>query len=64
MYSVISNLASIIEGLGVRFRYNSPVVSINVEGDHATGVTLADGERLTLAEYAARLFHRYRGQAH
>lgn len=43
---VIESLAVIAEGLGVRFRYNAPVAQIDVEASQATGVTLADGERL------------------
>ncbi len=46
MYKVIESLASIAEGLGVRFRYNAPVKQINVEGKQATGITLKDGSRI------------------
>jgi phytoene desaturase len=46
MYSVIRSLAGIAEGLGVRFRYNSPAARIDVDGGRATGVTLEGGERL------------------
>lgn len=47
MYRVIESLAAIAEGLGVRFRYNTPVTRIEVNGAQATGVVLADGERLS-----------------
>jgi phytoene desaturase len=47
MYEVISSLAAIAEHLGVRARYDAPVARIDVEGGRASGVTLADGERLT-----------------
>jgi phytoene desaturase len=46
MYRVIESLAGIAEGLGVRFRYSSPVARINVEAGRTTGVTLEGGERL------------------
>jgi len=46
MYAVIRSLAAIAEGLGVRFRYNSPAARIDVDGGRATGVTLEGGERL------------------
>jgi phytoene desaturase len=46
MYQVIESLASIDEGLGVRFRYNAAVERIEVTGERATGVILADGKRL------------------
>jgi phytoene desaturase len=46
MYKVIESLASIAEGLGVRFRYNAPVKQVNIEGTRATGVTLEDGSRI------------------
>ena len=46
MYKVIESLAGIVEGLGARIRYNSPAVSINVDGGRTTGVTLEGGERL------------------
>ena len=44
MYTVITSLAAIAAGLGVRFNYGRPVSRINVEGDRATGITLQDGE--------------------
>ena len=43
---MIRSLAGIAEGLGVRFRYNSPAARIDVDGGRATGVTLEGGERL------------------
>jgi phytoene desaturase len=47
MYRVIESLASIAEGLGVRFLYNSPVARINVQDNRTTGVTLEDGRRIS-----------------
>jgi phytoene desaturase len=46
MYEVIRDMAHIAAGLGVQFRYGTPVTKINVEGRRATGVTLAGGETL------------------
>jgi phytoene desaturase len=46
MYRVIESLSAIAEGLGVRFRYNTPAEHIEVDGKRATGVILADGKRL------------------
>lgn len=46
MYRVIESLTQIAEGLGVRFRYNTPVARIEVNGNRTDGVTLDDGERL------------------
>jgi phytoene desaturase len=46
LYRVIETLAAIAEGLGVKFVYNTPVQSIEVEGNQATGVTLTDGRRI------------------
>ncbi len=46
MYRAIQCLASIAEGLGVRFHYNAPVARVEVEGTQATGVTLESGDRL------------------
>jgi phytoene desaturase len=46
MYKLIESLSSIAEGLGVQFRYESPVSQIEVEGSRASGVTLESGERL------------------
>ena len=43
MYRAIETMVAIAESLGVRFYYNTPVKSINVEGSRAAGVTLADG---------------------
>jgi phytoene desaturase len=47
MYRVIESLAAIAERLGVRFRYNTPVSRIEVDGKRASGVILANGARLT-----------------
>ncbi len=46
IYRVIESLAQIAEGVGVQFRYNTPVARIEVDGDRAKGVVLEDGERL------------------
>ncbi|MEJ2710547.1 MAG: phytoene desaturase family protein [Anaerolineales bacterium] len=46
MFEVIKSLTEIAEGLNVKFRYNSPVRRIDVEGKRATGVTLKDGSQL------------------
>ncbi len=46
LYRVIERLAAIAEGLGVRFRYNTPVARINVQGTRAEGVVLEDGEQI------------------
>lgn len=46
MYQVIESLASIAEGLGVRFRYNTAVAQIEVSGKRTTGVILEDGKHL------------------
>ena len=46
MYRVIESLASIAQGLGVRFIYGTPVTRIDVDGSRTTGVTLADGKHL------------------
>lgn len=46
MYEVIRDMEQIARGLGVQFRYGSPVTKINVEGRCTTGVTLAGGETL------------------
>jgi phytoene desaturase len=46
LYRVIERLASIAEGLGVRFVYNTPVNAIEVEGQRASAVRLADGKLL------------------
>ncbi|HEY4691414.1 MAG TPA: phytoene desaturase family protein [Anaerolineae bacterium] len=47
LYRVIESLASIAEANGVQFVYNAPVKAIEIEGDHATGVVLQDGVRLS-----------------
>jgi phytoene desaturase len=47
MYQVIESLTAIDESLGVRFRYNTAVEQIDVNGKRATGVMLADGKHLT-----------------
>jgi phytoene desaturase len=46
MYSVVTSLASLAETWGARFRYDSPVNRIDVEGNRAVGVTLEGGEQL------------------
>jgi phytoene desaturase len=46
MYKLIESLTSIAEGLGVEFRYDSPVSRIDVESSRASGVTLENGEHL------------------
>jgi len=43
MYRIVESLASIAEGHGARFVYESPVKQITVEGNRATGVVLEDG---------------------
>jgi len=44
MSRIGESLTSIAEGLGVRFRYGEPVARIDIQGNRATGVTLASGE--------------------
>lgn len=46
LYKVVETLVEIAEGLGVTFRYEAPVARILVDRDKATGVELADGERV------------------
>lgn len=46
MYRVVESLVAIAARLGVRFVYNAPVQRIEVDGDRATGVLLADGRRM------------------
>ncbi len=46
LYSVITALAGIAEGLGVRFQYNTPAARIDIEGGRAAGVTTAAGQSL------------------
>ena len=46
MYAIAEALTSIAERSGVRFMYGSPVEQINVDGARATGVTLANGQRV------------------
>jgi phytoene desaturase len=46
MYRLAEALASIAEMNGVRFVYEAPVKQINVDGQQATGVTLADGREI------------------
>ncbi len=46
MYRVVEALVSIAEKAGVRFLYDSSVARINLDGNRATGVTLADGRRI------------------
>jgi len=47
LYRVIESLVSIAESLGAQFLYDAPVEAIEVNGNHATGVRLNDGRRLT-----------------
>jgi phytoene desaturase len=47
MYRVIVSLVEIAEKQGVKFVYNAPVQKIDVHGDRATGVELADGRKLS-----------------
>jgi phytoene desaturase len=47
LYRVVESLAAIAEAQGVRFLYEAPVKQIEVERDHATGVILDDGARLS-----------------
>jgi phytoene desaturase len=47
MYRTIETLEKIAAGLGVRFRYGTPVAKINVAGNRATGVTLEDSITLS-----------------
>jgi phytoene desaturase len=47
MYRVAQTFTAIAEKLGVRFLYNSAVDKILVENERATGVVLADGQRLS-----------------
>ncbi len=47
MYGIIEAFVSIAEKNGVTFRYNAPVEKILVDGNRATGVSLAGGETLT-----------------
>lgn len=46
LYRVIESLADIAGGLGVHFRYSTPVTRIEVDGARTTGVLLANGEHL------------------
>jgi phytoene desaturase len=46
MYRLTETLVAIAERRGARFRYRAPVARIEVEGDRASAVTLADGERV------------------
>jgi phytoene desaturase len=46
MYKTVETLAKIAEGLGVNFRYNTPISKIDVEGSKVSGIILADGESL------------------
>jgi phytoene desaturase len=46
MFKVIESLEEIARGLGVRFQYGTTVKKIEVEGNRATGVQLADGRRM------------------
>jgi phytoene desaturase len=46
MYSVVTSLTGIAEGLGAQFHYNVPVAQIDVTDDRAVGVTLENGEQV------------------
>ncbi|MDY6876185.1 MAG: phytoene desaturase family protein [Chloroflexota bacterium] len=46
MYSIITSLTGIAEGMGVNFYYNTPVAQIDVADNRAVGVTLKNGEQL------------------
>lgn len=46
VYRAVETLAKIAQAHGVAFRYKSPVAKVLVDGQRATGVELADGERL------------------
>ncbi|HEY3291979.1 MAG TPA: phytoene desaturase family protein [Anaerolineae bacterium] len=46
MYKAIESLTNIAAGLGVLFKYGSPVSRIETDGSRATGVTLSSGEKL------------------
>lgn len=46
MYKTVESLIKIAEGLGVDIHYNAPVLSIDVDGSIATGVTLENKEKL------------------
>ncbi len=45
-YSVIKDMVSIAENLGVEFIYNRPARKINVDGRRATSIVLEDGEEI------------------
>jgi phytoene desaturase len=47
MYRVIESLEEIAKGLGVSFRYNTPVKKLIVEGKRISGVELFNGERVS-----------------
>ncbi len=46
MYSIVTSLTKIAEGMGARFHYETPVARIDVADGRATGVTLESGEQL------------------
>lgn len=46
MYSIVTSLTGIAEGLGAHFHYNTPVARIDVTDNRAVGVTLENGEQL------------------
>jgi phytoene desaturase len=46
MYSIVEALMDIARRSGVEFEFNAAVASINVNGDRASGITLADGRTL------------------
>lgn len=53
IYRVIESFVGIAESLGVKFLYNTPAEAIEVNGDQATGVLLADGRRIVADIIAA-----------
>jgi phytoene desaturase len=46
MYRIVEALTGIAARSGVQFVYNAPVEQININGQQATGVTLADGRQM------------------
>ena len=46
MYGIVETLVALAEEAGVRFLYDQPVRSIQVDGRQVSGVVLADGDRL------------------
>lgn len=47
MYSLIDSLVTIGQSQGVRYHYDTDVRSIDVDNNHATGITLSDGTEQT-----------------